>query len=337
MAIEIACTVKRVAPIPLKMKQKNLIPIIVILLFAACQEITKDDIQGDWYVSYDSYNEAEIEQMTFSEEKVEWADDYLFKQSGTYQIENNELIIKRIKDSFEIRTKIKSLVADTLLVFDSLAYHRNTPFTNFNYDEYDLIGVATNRFLSEEDRYFGIIHYYKSEENELRIRLGQKIANYEDIPLFLEAGHSMKTGVLVFLGEGVTLKDLKELYIQLDATNSFHRVWLTTKKEGVTDYHAFYDKIEIWRDELENHSKIKIPLSPPPLIKNKEDYLAKDGKEIKIDKIEDIEILDKLAKNNKYVISINQNMSIENYLKIKSKYKELRRQKYQIKTEIEQR
>ena len=67
MAIEITCTVKRVAPTPLKMKQKNLIPIIVFLLFAACQEITKDDIQGDWYVSYDSYNEAEIEQMTFLE------------------------------------------------------------------------------------------------------------------------------------------------------------------------------------------------------------------------------------------------------------------------------
>jgi len=48
-------------------------------------------------------------------------------------------------------------------------------------------------------------------------------------------------------------------------------------------------------------------------------------------------MLDKLEKSDKYVISINQNMSIEDYIKIKSKYKELRRQKYQIITEIEQR
>jgi len=251
------------------MRYKNLILIAIILLFAACKEITKEDLRGDWYAHrYDQQIEVNIREMSFSEEKVEWIDDYLFKESGEYEIENNELVIKRIKDNFKIRTKIKSLVADTLVVFDSLVYYRNSPFTDFSYDEYSLIGVITNRFLSEEDRYFEIIYYYKSERNELKIRLGQKITGYEDIPLFLEERHSRKSGVLVFLGEGVTLKDLKELYIQLAAMN-LHRVWLATKEKGIADYHIFTERIEIWRNELEEHPKIKIPLPPPPPIGNK--------------------------------------------------------------------
>lgn len=319
---------------------KNLILITIILLFAACQEITKDDLQGQWYSQAHIYHKENpsIEEMIFSKEKVEWVDDY-FRQSGTYEIEDNELIITN-KHNNEIRTKIKNFASDTLVILDSLTYRRSPSITNFEYDEYNLIGVATNDFLSQEDKDvdFEAIHYYKSKGDELKIRPNRSTItrDYKEMLLFFEGGHSMRRKVaLVFIGEGITLKELKDLYVQF-ATVTLYRVCLATKEKGVSDYHIFKDIIEIWENEVEEYLP-KIHAPRPPLPYTKKDYLLEGRKEIKIDKIEDIKVLNKLTRNDNYVISINQNMSIENYLKIKSKYKVLRRQKYKVITEIEQR
>lgn len=318
---------------------KNLILITIILLFAACQEITKNDLQGQWYSQAHIYykDNPSIEEMFFSKEKVEWADDY-FRQSGTYDIENNELIIRN-KHNYEIRTKVKNMAADTLVIFDSLVYRRSPSITNFEYVEYNLIGVATDDFLSEEHKNvdFEAIHYYKSKDDELKIRPnGSTITrDYKDMLMFLEGGNSRRKVALVFLGEGITLKDLKDLYVQLATINSY-RACLATKEKGIADYHIFRDFIEMWENEVEDHLP-EIYAPRPPIPHSKKDYLGREGKEIKINKIEDIKMLDELAKNDKYVISINQKMSIEDYIKVKSKYKELRRQKYKVVTEIQQR
>lgn len=319
------------------MKHRNLILIISILFFASCKEITKDDIKGNWKVVPRGYDELIYWEINFKEDKAELIDDNLFKELGEYQVENGKIKIKLDRDDLIIETEIKRLDVDTLLVFDSLMYHRNRAIPNSKFEEYKLIGIPTNRLLSKEKDLFHIIHFYKSNE-EIQIRCGDTKTTFEDLPLFLEGGH-FKPKVLIFIGEGINLKDLKRIYFRLASIHQL-RIWLGTKREGISDTHIINDKIEIWWDDLENHlanSKIRQPSLPPPPMEftSKENYLKNGGKEIKISNKNDLLKIDELTEIERYVISINSNLSIEDYLEVKERLNEKRKLNRQIITEIE--
>ena len=126
---------------------------------------------------------------------------------------------------------------------------------------------------------------------------------------------------MIFIGEGINLKDLQRIYFRLASIRQL-RIWLGTKKEGFSDTHILNDKIEIWWDDLENHlanSKIRQPLPPPPPIEftSKEDYLKNGGKEVLILDRKDFQKIDELTETERYVISINLNLPIEDYFELK--------------------
>jgi hypothetical protein len=320
------------------MKHRNLILIISILIFASCKEITKNDINGNWIAVPSGYDEPTFWEINFKEDKVELIGDNLFKEVGSYQVENGEIRIQLNRDDLRMETKIQNLENDTLLIFDSLTYHRNREITNSNFEEYELIGIPTNRFLSTERKLFHLIHFYKSKDDEVRIRLGDKLTNYDDVPLFLAGGHSQPQ-VLIFVGEGINLKDLKNLYYRLISSGQ-SQVWLGTKKEGLTDTHIFKDKIEIWWEDLENHlaklTKPQPPPPPPPIdFTSKENYLIKIGEEVKILNRDDFQKIEELENNKRYVVSISTDLIIEDYLELKKMVAEKKKINSQIITEIE--
>jgi len=308
------------------------------MVFSSCKEITKDDIKGDWIAMSTGNDEPIFNEISFKENKVELIGDDLFKESGVYEVKNESIILKLDRDTAQIETKIKSLVSDTLVVFDSLIYHRDKRITKSTYEEYELLGINTNTFLPKEGSFFYIIHFYKSSNDEIQIRCGDKKSNFEDIPLFLERRNS-KPIALIYLGTGINLKDLKNLYYRLASIRQL-KVLLGTKKEGISRTHIIIDDIQIWREDLENHvAKLDIiqPLPPPPPVKynSKNDYLKSGGKEIRILHKNDIDKLRNLVPNNKYVISINQNLPIRDYIALKKVIREESRIHNEIITEIE--
>ena len=319
------------------MKQRNLILISSILFFATCQKITKDDLKGKW-ISYPiGFDEPEIFEMYFQDDQVELIDEYLFKERGKYKIENEVLKIKRNHDGFEIKTKIQKYLADTIVIFDSLKYHRNTETNTSHLEEYELMDIETNRILSKEKRLFHLIHYYKSENEKLKIRIGESKALYEDIPLFLNSGHS-NPNVMLFIGKRINLFDLKRMYFQLAASGE-RKVWIITKRKGLSDYEYFVDEIEVWWNELEKHlSKMKSPLPPPPPIESvsKENYLKGGGENILINSKEDFKLIDSLQKKQRYVFSFNENLEFKYYVELNNKLRLLKKElEFEYKTEIE--
>jgi len=318
------------------MNHLNLILIISILLFASCKEITKDDIKGNWIVTPSGYDEPKFREINFKEGKVELIDDNLFKEVGEYQVEDKRIRIQLDRDDLVIETKIQDLEVDTLLIFDSLEYHRNREITNSSFEEYDLIGIPTNKFLSSEKNYFSIIHFYKSEKDEIKIRLGDKTADFQDIPLFLSNRHSTPK-VIVFIGERIMLKDLKKMYYSLASVGQ-SRICLGTKREGISDTHIFKDKIEIWWDDLENYlanSKIPQPPPPPNDFTSKKEYLKNGGKEVEILNKNDLRKIELLTETERYLVSISSDLSIEDYCKLEDMIIKKRKTNKEIVTEIE--
>lgn len=308
------------------------------MVFASCKGIPKGDIKGNWIAFPSGYDEPTFWEINFKEDKVELIGGNLFKEIGNYQVENGKIKIQLNRDDVKIETEIESLEIDTLLIFDSLNYHRNREIYNSNFEEYELIGIPTNRFLSNEKNYFSIIHFYKSKGDKIKLRLGDKMTDYQDVPLFLSSGH-FTSEVMIFIGKGITLKDLKELYFCFASVGQF-KIWLGTKREGISDTHIFKDKIETWWDDLESHlanSKIPQPPSPPPPIDftSKKEYLKNSGKEIKIIDKNDLRKIGLLTETERYVVSISSKLPIEDYFKLKEMIIKKRKTNKEIITEIE--
>ena len=118
------------------------------------------------------------------------------------------------------------------------------------------------------------------------------------------------------------------------------RIWLGTKREGISDTHIFKDKVEIWWDDLENHlanSKIPQPPPPPPSIDftSKKEYLKNGGKEVEITNKNDLRKIELLAETERYVVSISSDLSIEDYFKLKEMILKKKKTNKEIITEIE--
>lgn len=318
------------------MKRRNLVLLLLALIFSACGEIKKGDIKGNWTVMLSGFDEPTFTEIDFLEDKVELIDDYLFKESGSYRVEDEKISISLNRDHLGIETKIENLSADTLMIFDSLIYYRNEEISNSHIEEYELLGIRTNRLLSNEKQFYCTIHFYKSESEEIKIRCGSKMANFDDIPLFLERSHSVQK-VLIFLGKGIDLKDLKKLYFRLASIRQLD-VWLATKREGISDTHVFKDNVEIWWSDLEIHlmnSKLHQPLPPPPPpeLMSKAIYLKEGGEEVKISRRDDLDKIAKLYDDKRYVVSISRDLSVGDYLGLKKRLREKRNN--QIVTEID--
>jgi hypothetical protein len=88
------------------------------------------------------YDEPKFREINFKEGKVELIDDNLFKEVGEYQVEDKRIRIQLDRDDLVIETKIQDLEVDTLLIFDSLEYHRNREITNSSFEEYDLTDLS---------------------------------------------------------------------------------------------------------------------------------------------------------------------------------------------------
>ncbi|MFZ1790521.1 MAG: hypothetical protein WAT92_19520 [Saprospiraceae bacterium] len=314
----------------------NLLLFIAILILASCNEITKEDLKGNW-IAVPSGKVPDIWGFNFKGDSVELIGDYLFKESGKFQVENGKLKFHLNRDNFKMETEILRLEADTLLIFDSLVFHRNREINNFDFQEYELIGHETNRFLSQEKKFFRSIDFYKIGE-EIHFRFGDKQGAIEDVHLFLEGGHS-KPKVLVFIGKGINLKNLQSLYYRL-ASEGQQNILLATKREGIFETHVLNDEIEIWWEDLEHHlANLKSAQPPPPpspiVFNSKASYLKKGGTEIKISEKEDFQKIEELTAIGRFVVSISPNLPIEDYFELKKRLREWKQVNKEIMTEIE--
>jgi len=352
------------------MKLKILLFVGFVLLFFACQQISKVDLEGQWIAFASESNEEKIYELNFSLDTVEWVNDHNFKDRGTYEIEHDILKITRLDDGFEIKTKagmrrgwkpssresnetqLLTELRDSLTLFDSIGYYRDDRSMHANLEPFELIGISSDQLLSEiQDKYlFYIIHLHQSADQRVKLRLGDKIAKFEDLLLYLNFGSPFNPksnrrikGPLLYLGKGVQLKDLKEMYYYL-AREQHNRIWIATKKEGIADYHLIHDKIYVWRDDIYLNNKYlstsefpSPPLPPPPPVEftSKADFLSKGNQEIKINTKADFTKLNEMQLDKKYTVTINQDLPIEDYFELKSRVRALWKKKYFIIPAIE--
>ncbi len=313
------------------MFKKFYLGFILTLVICSCNKHHKRDLIGSWEFYLINNEIADIQYFDFGRDSVAFVDNFLFKQKGIYELNEDELYIKTTQ-GYEIVLHIQKLQKDTLQFAENETYFRQP--RNNHYEPYELIGINTGIKLVTE-RVYSLIHLYKNTEGITKVRISDKRATYEEIPYFLAPAHTSSPEVLLFIGKGITLTDVRQAYLQI-AVARHRKVILAVNNSGVNEYEIFTDIIPIWPDEVAEYSKsINMPQTPPVIKELRKDYWEKNAVKIEMNSINDLEKLSRSTNDKMYLISINHDLSIEDYLKIKQELFTLQRENIiELKTEI---
>ena len=297
----------------------------IILFLTACNVIEREDLQGCWIVNLDDDKEIFFGDICFDKDTIRLIDEYLFKRKGRYRL-NGDTLEASFGGETLIKTQLQTLTDSIIRIFDGVKYQRSESLLHSNIEEYNLIGINTDELLNEK-KIFQVIHLYRSG-GKTRIRCGDIIVGYDEVIFFFFFLHS-NPEVLLFIGEGISLKELKEIYYQLLLDNQ-RKVTLVLNSQGIRNYQVFVDKIEIWRSDLEEHLyKTKNPFPPPDDSENysKEEYLKGGGLCLEVKTKDDLEKMKEIVEGRKYVISISDGIDFRDYINLKKKLREIGKSK----------
>jgi len=319
------------------MKNSILIFLVFQISLTSCNQIKLEEIEGRWSYLPGNSKAPQFTEFIINNGTIELIADDLFKELGTVEIKGDKLSFNLLRDELNISYIIDNLEVDTMKLNDSLTFLRNSYLGNGNFEDYELIDISTDKLLSAITNYYKTIHFYKSVHDELRIRCGDSMTELKDVSLFLSGHHDSPHETMILIGQGIELIDLKQLYIVLRLSGQL-KISLGTKRNGLADTEVFRDYVEIWWDDAEEFRKSQQPMpppSPPQPFKSKRTFLGSDGKEIHVKSNRDIELLNSLNGSGKYVIEIDKNLSIEQYIKVKQTLKEIKKTNKEIRTSIE--
>jgi len=299
--------------------------VLLLLLCLSCENIDKNDLTGKWALaSYDKENEKIFcEELIFNQDSVAFTDRYSYKQVSYYQIFDNQLHVE-LKDDLAFRIGIEKLDNDTLTLDNGLIYYRVArDEKEFYFKNYPLIGIETQQLLDSRKRSH-LIHYFKSRQGERRIKAGESFTNFNDLPLYFYGSHhkNRKSGLFVFIGEGINLLDIKVLYFKLEQLG-FNKATLVLNRVDFENYEVFIDRIDVWQDDYLNfiHEQgLTYEPLPPPMpynIESRQVFLGEQGELIRINSNVDFDQFSSLKKGKNYVVLINNTMSIEEYIELK--------------------
>ncbi len=298
--------------------------LILYLTFAisqiACFQAHPEDIKGNWTLQYITEPELIIfDQIQINSNNIVTLDEMSFPEMWTYKIRNN-IIEFRNSQSQTLNLTIDKILNDSFWIEGNKYVKEEMN----RIDSYNLPNIETGQFL-KIDNNSRIIHLYKNgHDKEVQIRCGDKVIN-PNIEIIFEylSNHSSyvlkKPRIILFIGDSISVNELLEVYYLL-WYNGVRRVELVLNKIDVDEYEVLNDRIDLWHDDVNKYFKEKNYRLPPPLLfdsSTRQDLLDLGVPNIKIDKLEDLEKINAKFGGKTVLASINNNLSLNDYVKIK--------------------
>lgn len=285
----------------------------------------------------------DYQEILFKDNRIKLVDGASFEIDGIFK-EEKDSIFFNLRNGEQFKVPFKRISKDTITLFEDWKYRfvSDTSYydTSFSYWTYDLIGYHTNNRINPDYEYIPI-HLYFNNEGKRIVRFNNKtVRNLKELLLFFSSGHTFNKKLdrpLIFIGKGIKLKDLREIYFYLKIEH--YNASLVFNRNQQDGYHIFNDKVEIWQEEIDLFIKDNKLPSPPPLPMNfyKEYYLKNKYERTVFYKDDDLKPLEKIVVDGKYLISIDENFSIETYSILQERLRELRKSKnIKYRTEITQ-
>lgn len=323
---------------------KKLLFLSFIITLISCQEkFEPNKFNGDWISMDKNGGFSSLPTIKFKKDSIYFIDAYTYTTKAKFKITRNKINCFFKKDTLINKFKFSS--KDSTITIGKNKYSFWKEYSDFNeLTNYELIGIKSKQNIISDSLLSGIssgFHLFKSKENILKLKLNDRVTQDLNTLLpFLVVGcnpNNIYPVTKIFLGKRIKLNELLKSYYRLSSVNINKIILITDFNLNENSYSIFYDRISFWENQLEMfYRENNIPPIPPSLENYRKVYIKKNTPKILvINSFKELKILDNINTNNNYLISINPEMEIETYLKLKEKLIEIKKkEKIRIKTEF---
>ncbi len=286
--------------------------LLFITLLSSCKQKEFRGVEGSWFISLDEQmNEPRLPgRLKFTSDSLCIVDAYSFKHKTSFFIENDSVEIY-FSDTYRSK-KMLVVMSDSLLMFANKKYFRTALEYFPNFKDYELIGVKTEQVLQNPYEDLPVIHLMQLD-NKPQVKLNDQITDLNRILSFLSCFDCEPiNSVIFYIGKGVKLEALAEAYSWCQRMG-VEKAILVIGNIGFDKF--YYEKDYINVDDL--LSAEFTPEGPPPLhfsvpINNEQII-------IEIRNTEDIQKLDLMDPSKYYLVTIDVQISMIDYLDIINK------------------
>ncbi|MCH2033162.1 MAG: hypothetical protein MK202_06510 [Tenacibaculum sp.] len=300
-----------------------------LVLIACSQKVSKNDLQGIWW------NTAETGdfEIIFKGDSIAINNGVGITLYGKFKLEKDSILLTINNKTHKEYLSYQH--GDSLLLFNKSRYFKS-PLSAVEVDQtFHFIDLKSKKTIHFDTIKYNtkFIELSKSDEKTTQLILNNKKADISFIPGFLlscKIPYHYKKPVIL-LGKGVTLKELTQLYSTFHSVN-FPLISVISKYEFKSRKFHYYDiRIELFKEQLLKNGSL-----PREFNIARTDYINEFKPEILVIKSkDDFAKLDTLKTNLNYLISIDLNLPIEDYLHLNQKINSLRKkQKINIRTEL---
>jgi hypothetical protein len=297
---------------PLKMRPYIYVIVFGLILFS-CSQKRIESLDGHWLFDFNGKIESLYFplELCFEGDSLTLIDGYSFNHKVRYQIIEDS--IEMIFSNENIRKLKFGFCTDSIITIGLGKYRK--VYNNFQCyaKPYKLIGYKTDEILNDST-YSWVIHLVKVN-GRLKMILNNCTTDLKNIPEYLITSHRTPLRLILYLGKGLEFNDLIEAYMWINFINS-HEVTLVTGNDCFDKFYMVKDFIHIDNSLIEEFLKKE---NLPPFIPLPVDNSETKRQIIRIKNQIDFEKL--LSKNDstKYLILVNNQLGLLDYLEMTKK------------------
>jgi len=287
-----------------------------VLLFTSCEKSI--NIEGYWMMDMENQPSTYFHpyDLKISSDTIEMADGYNFKQKASYQLIENEMMLKFSEESkFSYPFLLET---DSIIYFAGFRYFRIPLDYYSKVESQKLIGYTASKMQDPEGN-FTFAHLVKRHGSPIVI-LNDQTSELKQLPEFLIWSHGAKPKVFLYIGENVSLNDLIEVYCYIKPT-LIKRIELVTGNKSFEEFYSIADYIGIDSLTYKEFQK-RTNYNPPPPPPEPNSNLVVE-RSIEVFGMDDIVSLDTIKEFKNTEILVSNQLNIKEYFVLIEKLNDL--------------
>lgn len=301
-------------------QRSSIVLLLILTLYSCPSRIERESLEGIWELYNSSLEDPAAYVFEITNDQIVYLDRYDFPRKSIFHVAGDELLFNGPFGKPR-SILIQSLNVDTLITRDSLLYLRNRGWEKS--EVYLLIGLRSDQLLSEQ-RLGSFLHYY-SINDSVRLKYGGMLRPIEH--LFLTRSDRYRHYSLnIFVGSEVKLLELKTLYAYLYALG-LERVNIIVNYNEAYRYEIIEVTLDLWQNESDELINRFYAPPPRPIEREfafREDFLKTNPELLHINTLEQLKKIDNPRSDNiNYLVSIDGQLSVREYLIIKTRLNQL--------------
>ena len=238
----------------------------------------------------------------------------------------------KTRNAFSFRMK------DSSFLFGTTRYHLLPWILKDTLAKYPLLGNTTSYIISSDSlaKVDSGFHIFRDSMDSLRLKLNDRYSEFDRIPQFVFRSDSFHYPThAIYLGENTTLQDLLLCYYQLARVNHLKVFLITNLRILKNEYSILPEKIELWGEQISTFFKNEEPVYYKSENTRKHFLTNYKPQILQINSQKDFIKIDSIKNAKNYLISINTNLSLKEYITLKEEILRIKKaRKNTIQTEF---